>query len=195
MYKENIFNHKIRKLYTVVNTIFDVHPLWWEIFIENIIHNPKITYINNTTMIISIYELDVTKVIILLEVLKEMKKSELVKIINKREFLIIHIKDNEILEYLMSKTKWINLIVYKMLSEEYPNNKVYLKNELIFIDNNKIHYLITDPTQEYILDENHEYTYLYKNLYIKHLGLLKKHLKYYADRTLFIKKFKEYLKK
>jgi hypothetical protein len=195
MYKENIFNHKIRKLYTVVNTIFDVHPLWWEIFIENIIHNPKITYINNTTMIISIYELDVTKVIILLEVLKEMKRSELVKIINKREFLIIHIKDNEILEYLMSKTKWINLIVYKMLSEEYPNNKVYLKNELIFIDNNKIHYLITDPTQEYILDENHEYTYLYKNLYIKHLGLLKKHLKYYADRTLFIKKFKEYLKK
>ena len=195
MYKENIFNNKIRKLYTVVNTIFDVHPLWWEIFIENIIHNPKITYINNTTMIISIYELDVTKVIILLEVLKEMKRSELVKIINKREFLIIHIKDNEILEYLMSKTKWINLIVYKMLSEEYPNNKVYLKNELIFIDNNKIHYLITDPTQEYILDENHEYTYLYKNLYIKHLGLLKKHLKYYADRTLFIKKFKEYLKK
>ncbi len=195
MYKENIFNHKIRKLYTVVNTIFDVHPLWWEIFIENIIHNPKITYINNTTMIISIYELDVTKVIILLEVLKEMKRSELVKIINKREFLIIHIKDNEILEYLMSKTKWINLIVYKMLSEEYPNNKVYLKNELIFIENNKIHYLITDPTQEYILDENHEYTYLYKNLYIKHLGLLKKHLKYYADRTLFIKKFKEYLKK
>lgn len=195
MYKENIFNHKIRKLYTVVNGIFDVHPLWWEIFIENIIHNPKITYVNNTTIIISVYELDVTKVIILLEVLKEMKRNELVKIINKREFLIIHIKDNEILEYLMSKTKWINLIVYKMLSEEYPNNKVYLKNEIIFIDNNKIHYLITDPTQKYIFDESHEYTYLYKNLYIKHLGLLKKQLKYYADKTLFIKKFKEYLKK
>lgn len=195
MFKENIFNLKIRKLYAIVVNVFNVHPLWWEVFIENIIHNQKITYINNTTMIISVYELDITKVIILFEILKEMKKKELVKIINKREFLIIHIKDMEILEYLASKTKWINLIVYKMLSEEYPNNKVYLKNELIFIDNKKIHHLITDPTKEYKSDGNHEYTYLYKNLYIKHFGLLKKQLKYYADRKLFIQKFKEYLKK
>ena len=195
MFKENIFNLKIRKLYAIVVNVFNVHPLWWEVFIENIIHNQKITYINNTTMIISVYELDITKVIILFEILKEMKKKELVKIINKREFLIIHIKDMEILEYLASKTKWINLIAYKMLSEEYPNNKVYLKNELIFIDNKKIHHLITDPTKEYKSDGNHEYTYLYKNLYIKHFGLLKKQLKYYADRKLFIQKFKEYLKK
>ncbi len=195
MYRENIFNQKIRKLYTIVTSIFNVHPLWWEVFIENIIHNQKITYINNTTMIISIYELDTTKAIILFEILKEMKKKELVKIINKREFLIIHIKDDEILEYLISKTKWINLVVYKMLSEEYPKNKVYLKNELIFVDNNKIHYLITDPTKEYVSDETHEYAYLCKNQYLKHLGLLKKQLKYYADRTLFIKKFQEYLRK
>ena len=71
----------------------------------------------------------------------------------------------------------------------------YLKNELIFVDNNKIHYLITDPTKEYESDETHEYAYLYKNQYLKHLGLLKKQLKYYADRTLFIKKFQEYLRK
>lgn len=195
MFKENIFNPKIRKLYTIITSIFNVHPLWWEVFIENIIHNPKITYINNTTIIVSVYELDVSKVIMLFEILKEMKKNELVKIINKREFIIIHIKDEEVLEYLISKTKWINLIVYKMLSEEYPNNKVYLKNELIFVDSNKIHYLITDPHKEYSSDENHEYTYLYKNVYIKHLGLLKKQLKYYADKKLFIKKFQEYLRK
>lgn len=196
MLRENIFNNYVRKLYYVVTTIFDTHPLWWEVFIENIINNQKITYINYTTMIISIYELDVTKITILFEILKLMKKKELIlKVINKKEFLIIHLSDEVLLDYLTSKTKWINLVVYKILSEEYPSHKIYLKDELIFVDNKVIHYFITDPSKKYQIDNKHQYIYLYKDAYKNNIGILDKQLKFYADRGLFIKKFQECLLK
>lgn len=196
MFKDNIFDLQVRKIYYVITKIFQQHPLWWEVFVEDIVNNEKTTFINDTTMIISIYELPVSKVIILFNVLKELKRHDLLtKIINKREFLIIHINDKVVLDYLISTTKWINLIVYKMLNETFLENKIYLKDEIIFVDDKRILYLITDPTHKYISDQKHQYIYLYKNKYIKHLGFIENHLKYYSNKTIFIEKFKEYLSK
>lgn len=196
MIKKNIYKEGLQRLYFVVNHIIDIHPLWWEVFIEDIINNSKVTFINNNSIIIGLYELSVSNVIILYEILKILKKNLLIqKVFNKKEFLIIHILDDDVLEYLTNTNNWLKLVVYRILEEEYPNNKIYLKDELIFIEKNTVYYLVTNPKAKMASQNNHKYVYLYKNMHLNHVGLLDEQIKYYFDKQLFLKKFREYLQK
>lgn len=196
MIKRNILKSGVQRLYVAINQIIETHPLWWGVFIEDIINNPKITYINNNSIIVCLYELEVSNIIILYEILKVLKKNFLIqKIFNKKEFLIIHIEEDEVLEYIKSANNWLYLVVYRILEEKYPNNKIYLKDELIFVDKNIVYHFITNPQHRIVSNNNHRYVYLYKNMYKKHIGLLDDEIKYYFDKELFLKKFSEYLQK
>lgn len=196
MCKNNIKNSSLEKIYQIVNKHNEEHPLWWQEFIENIILNPHITFINHTTLIITLYELNIQNLIILYHVLKSLKKEKLItKIINKQEFLIIHVNNDIVMEYLISPVKWINLIVYKYLSEKYDLNCLILspneEENLRFIYQGTVYHFYTQPKRQIQSNKYHKHIYLYKDAYIKYINLLDNHLKYVRNRTEFFKNFKE----
>lgn len=200
MYKHSIVDNSIASLYQIINEINETHPLWWQEFLENIIHNPKVTFINHTTIIIGLYELGKTEIMILYNVLKKFKKEQLLtKVINKKEFLIVHFKNLEIMEYIISPIKWLNLVVYEYLSEEYETCNLILNPDteetLRLIYQGTIYHFLTDPSKVYKSNKYHKYIYLYNNLYVKHLNLVDNHLKYIRNKQEFIKKFKTILEK
>lgn len=200
MYKNNISDVKIKYLYQLINEINETHPLWWQHFIENIIGNSKVTFINQTTIIIAMYELNVPDVIILYNILKKFKSFKLLdKVINKKEFLIIHINNEEIMSYITEPSKWLNLVVYKYLSDYYDLNHLELCNNadetLKFTHLGTIYHIFTNPIREYKSNKYHKYVYLYKDLYIQHLNKLDNRIKYLRCKEEFYKNFKLIIEK
>lgn len=133
------------------------YPYKWYEFIHNIIHNKKITYFKDTTMIVSLLALDIHQIRILFEVLKEYLKDRLLKkVLYYREFIIVHFHNNKTINILKTKYVWMALFTYYMIKEHLTNIDVYfqgyieVKDEKEFIDliinhNNTI-YLITTNT-------------------------------------------------
>lgn len=200
MYKNNIKNQSLKKIYYIINEINDEYPLWWQEFSENIILKSHITFINHTTLIIGIYELAIQDLIILYNILKHFKKNKLLtKVINKKEFLIIHVNNEKTMEYLINPVKWLNLVVYKYLSEEYDLNCLILepeKNETLrFIYRGTVYHFYTEPLEEIKSNKYHKYVYLYKDMYVKYVNLLDNQLKYVRNRHDFLKNFKEIIEK
>jgi hypothetical protein len=199
MYKNNIIDSSIASLYQVINEINETHPLWWECFVDSIIGNSKATFINQTTIIIGVYELNVQEVIILYNILKKFKNYKLIdKVINKKEFLIIHINNQEVMNYLIEPAKWLNLVVYKFLSEYYNINSLQIETtdeSLKFIYQGTVYHFFTNPQKEYKSNKYHKYIYLYKDLYIRHLKLIDNKLKYIRCKEEFYKNFQLMLEK
>jgi hypothetical protein len=196
----SITNPNLISLYNIINELNETHPLWWQDFIENIVNNKQITFINNTTLIFGLYELEVNELVILYNILKKFKKGKLLtKVINKREFLIVHINDETIMEYLIDQNKWLNLILYKNLNEIYGANCLILNptNEetLRFVHQGIVFHFFTNPTKIYKSNKYHKYIYLYYNLHIKHLNLLDNQLKYLRNKQEFNKKLNLILEK
>lgn len=193
MYKNNIIDSKIKSLYQIINEINETHPLWWQHFVENIIGNRKITFINQTTIIIALYELNVQDVIILYNILKMFKNNKLIdKVINKKEFLIIHINNYDIMSYLIEPSKWLNLVVYKYLTDHYDVNYLELGKEesLKFTYHGTVYHIFTNPVNEYKSNKYHKYIYLYKDLYIHHLNKIDNKIKYLRCKEEFMKNFR-----
>ncbi len=199
MYKNNIIDSSIASLYQIINEINDTHPLWWECFVDNILGNSKATFINQTTIIVGIYELNVQEVIILYNILKKFKNYKLIdKVINKKEFLIIHINNQEVMSYLIEPSKWLNLVVYKFLSEYYNINTLQIETpdeSLKFIYQGTVYHFFTNPKREYKSNKYHKYVYLYKDLYIRHINLIDNKLKYMRCKEEFYKNFQLMLEK
>lgn len=200
MYKNNIVNMKIKYLYQLINELNEVHPLWWQHFIENIIGNTKVTFINQTTIIIALYELNIQDVYILYNILKKFKVFNLLdKVINKKEFLIIHIDNTQIMHYLTDSSKWLGLVAYKYLSDYYDLNYLELiedEEEIVrFTYQGTIYHILTNPLNEYKSNKYHKYIYLYKDLYIQHLKKTDNRIKYLRCKEEFYKNFKLIIEK
>ena len=188
MYPNNITNTYLASLYKIVNEINETHPLWWPEFI------------NDTTIIFGLYELKADEVIILYSILKKFKKEKLlVKVIYKREFLIVHFNNTEIIDYLIEPNKWLNLVVYKKISEKYNPSSLLLNptedETLRFIYQGTVYHFFTKPHKSYQSNRYHKYIYLYTNLQVKYKNLLDNHLKYLHNKDEFNKKFEVILEK
>ena len=200
MYKNNITDKKIKTLYQIINEINEIHPLWWQHFIENIIGNSKITFINQSVLIVTLYELKVQDIVILYNILKKFKNYQLLdQVINKKEFLIIHINNSEIRSYLIAQSKWLNLVAYKYLSE-YPDiSNLELCNNseetLKFTHLGTIYHISTSPVKEFKSNKWHKYIYLYKDLQIKYLNKVEYQLKYLRCKEEFYKNLKLIIEK
>lgn len=107
------------------------YPFKWYEFIHNIIDNRKVTYFKDTTMIVSLLELELSQIKILFEVLKEYLKLKLIKkILYKREFIIVHFHSVKTKEIWEIKNLWCSVTSYFMLKENYPDAKVYIRGVL-----------------------------------------------------------------
>lgn len=94
------------------------YPFKWYEFINKIIGNRKITYFKDTTMIITIIDLEISKIKVLFEILKEYLKFKLIKkILYKREFIIVHFYSNKTKDVFEQPNLWISVMAYYMLKD------------------------------------------------------------------------------
>ncbi len=100
------------------------YPFKWYEFINKIVGNRKITYFKDTTMIVTIVDLELGQVKILFELLKEYLKLKLIrKVLYKREFIIVHFYTNKTKDVFEQPNLWISIFSYFMIknSERYDD--------------------------------------------------------------------------
>ncbi len=168
-------------------------PGWWYGFVENVIACPKTTYVKNTTMIINVYAMEVNRVIMLYEVLKQLKLVKaIVKVINKGEFLIVHYYSEKVVEYLVNKYKWTSIFLYERLKELYPASQYSLDEDgpfdLIMIKDKVKYGFFTHASCDIAEDANILPVYLYKD-YLRKITSNREVLKmkYCRSESAFIK--------
>ena len=93
-------------------------PFMWLIFTEDILNNKNITYSINTTSIISTYNVKQDESYYLFETLKQLLRiGAILKIIYKKEFIIVHYYNEFIKDTLTINNKWLNITVGELLLE------------------------------------------------------------------------------
>lgn len=179
LYKDDIVTKGFLK--TIKNIAKTTPGLW--IIASNIIKNPKYTCIIDTTLIINVYELSEKKLIILYKVLKILKKSGgILKVLNKKEFLIVHFYNSETIKLCVNNHLWKLLEIEEIIKQQYNiTNVEFKKDKLSFKINNIIYYF-------YINSENNIIYYLEND------GL-ERVLTYTYKRSLFESRILEILSK
>lgn len=134
------------------------YPFKWYTFINKIIANKKITYFNDTTMIVNLIDLDIHNVKILFEVIKEYFKEDLFKkVIYKKEFIIVHFHTNLTKDVFERKNLWQVIYLYSVLKKEYKNLNLYLRGNIRY--NNEIEevdLIINDKDNYYLVNSNNQ---------------------------------------
>ncbi len=129
------------------------HPGILKTFLYDIISNNKVSFLKDTTIIITVYELNVDEVVILYKVLKELRHIKAVeKVINKKEFLIVGVYSSNVMEYFNNPNKWYILALKKALDEMFTktNSLVYYLNppeencDMAIKKQNKWYYIYTN---------------------------------------------------
>lgn len=113
----------IKKTYEIGST----YPFKWYEFITKIIGNKLTTYFKDTTMIVSLLNLDNSQVKILFEIIKEYLKNNLIrKVLYKREYIIVHFYSVKTKEIFEKKNLWISICSFYMLKLEM-NVEIFLR--------------------------------------------------------------------
>ncbi len=191
----------VLELQPIYETIWEInyqHPLWWTVFLEDIILNNNISYINHTTIIVSVYDISEDNIIIFYEILKKMKINHLVnKVINKREFVIIHLRSELVMKYLTSHNRWLSIVTYGILLKKFSPNSLELspndKEDLKLLDRGTVYHFYTEPQEVIKSNRNHKYIYLYKELNRKYVNNLDYQVKYLWNYQEFWDNFKSCL--
>ena len=131
----------------------------------NIINDKRYTLIIDRTIIISVYELSEIKLIILYKTLKQISKSNaILKVINKKEFLLVKVIDQSIIRCFENLHLWKLIELGGILDSYYSNvTSKLLEDSLICIVNGyelifKIHNdfsiicLVNNTKLEYIIE-------------------------------------------
>lgn len=116
-------------------------PFIWNEITNKILYNRYITYVKDTTFIITLYEIEDNNLKSLFELLKELlRKGYVTKIIYKDEFIIVHLYSILITKILSSHNNWLIAITYSILSKSNLKIDIYLnvyyesKTEKKYID-------------------------------------------------------------
>ena len=166
--QEEIIKLELLKKISIINK---TTPGVW-LVVSNIIQNRKFTLILNKTLIISVYELTEKKLIMLYKILKELMKTKAItKVINKKEFLIVKLSNNLIIECLTNSSLWRLIDIKEIIDYNFPNTCSKLENNKITvtIDETKYEFSV-DNKYINLLDLNNskkimfEYSYEYKVL-------------------------------
>lgn len=122
-----------------------MNPGMWIVFNKYIINDTRITYIKDSTLIIHQYLLNESKIYILYHVLKTLKHTgAILKILSEKEFLIVHVYDQELLNIIVNNLTWRLYQVYYLLKEIDSSVTLDEENELIYNKDNEIK--ITEKT-------------------------------------------------
>lgn len=113
------------------------YPFKWYEFINKIVGNRKTTYFKDTTMIVTIVDLELEQVKVLFEILKEYLKLKLIrKILYKREFIIVHFYSTKTKDIFEQPNLWLSVFSYFMIKNSDIYADVNLRG-VIHQDNNK----------------------------------------------------------
>ncbi len=128
------------------------YPFKWYDFINKIIGNRKTTYFKDTTMIVTLIELELGQVKILFEILKEYLKLKLIKkILYKREFIIVHFYSIKTKEVFEQTNFWQSIFCYFALKEYYPSLDVNLRGVINQNNHKELVDLIVNTNNEIYL--------------------------------------------
>lgn len=147
------------------------YPYKWYEFIHKILSNKKITYFKDTTMIVSLLDLEIHQIKILFEILKEYLKDKLIKkVLYHREFIIVHFHNTKTISIFKSKYLWIAVFSYYMIKNKLSNLDIHLQAVLEYIEHkdivdmvintNNFTYLFTTNKQINIDNENIKLVYI-----------------------------------
>ena len=173
------------------------HPGILKTFLYDIISNNKVSFLKDTTIIITVYELNVNEVVILYKVLKELRHIKAVeKVINKKEFLIVGVYSSNVMEYFNNPNKWYILALKKALDEMFTktNSLVYYLNppekncDMAIKKQNKWYYIYTNVDITFMEKEKVINCLLCNASKIEKLVVVDEKieiLKYYHNETLF----------
>lgn len=130
LYKNEINNRITLEIIDIIST----RPSWWIIYSLYIVNDKKITYKKDTTLIISLYSLKSHRIIILYNILKRFYKLELIeKVIYKKEFVIVHMKDEAAFKILTDPNYWkLMLVEYLIIKNHLEIEK---ENSISVINN------------------------------------------------------------
>lgn len=94
----------------------NIHPFIWNELTNRILYNQRITYVKDTTFIITTYEIKERYIKYFFELFKELLRMGYVnKIIYKKEFMIVHLYSECITKALSTPNDWIILMTYKLI--------------------------------------------------------------------------------
>lgn len=145
------------------------YPFKWKIFIYNIITNKLITYFRDTSAIIHINNLSIKEIEILFIILKEyLSIKVIVKIIYKKEFIIIHFNELFNINLITNELILNSFKLYTKINNSYLKCKMYLAPNFKFLNNNKIiPFVIEKENKLFLFDDNpmNEYK-CFKNIQI-----------------------------
>lgn len=159
------------------------YPYKWYDFIHNIMNNPKVTYYKDTTLIITLIDLEIYQVKILFEFLKEYLKERLIKkVLYHREFLIVHFFNNNTINVFKVKNLWMSIYGYYMIKSVDIDVDLHLlgvvkhdkkdnKIDLILHQNDRI-YLINSTN---IIDYFDDVGFIYLNNRLLNYHILPKY--------------------
>lgn len=134
-----LFLYKNELNYRIISEIIDIistRPSWWIIFNVYIINNKRITYKKDTTFIISIYNMKDNHIVILYNILKRFYIIQVIsKVIYKKEFVIVHLKDEECFKIMSDLNYWKECVVYYLINK---NGLILKRNYFIKVYFNEI---------------------------------------------------------
>jgi hypothetical protein len=160
---------KIELLKKISNINKSTPGVW--IVVSNIFQNKKYTLILDNTLIISIYELTEKKLIMLYKVLKELIKTKsIIKVINKKEFLIVKLRNDEVTFCLTNCSLWKLIDIQEILEKQFKNSIINIIDDYVYVNDLINEYNISNYLDKYIKIQNinnskeiiFEYSYVYK---------------------------------
>lgn len=153
-----------------ISEINKTTPGVW-IVVSNIFQNKKYTLILDNTLIISIYELTEKKLIMLYKVLKELIKTKsIIKVINKKEFLIVKLRSSVVTYCLTNSSLWKLVDIKGILEKHFKSYPIKIIDDYVYISDLMNEYQITNYREKYVKIKNinnsfeiiFEYSYVYK---------------------------------
>lgn len=102
-------------------------PFIWNEITNKILYNRLITYVKDTTFIITLYDIKNKNMKSLFDLLKNLLREGFInKLIYKKEFLITHLYSELVVKVLSEYNYWLIIMAYDIIKKENSNLKFYL---------------------------------------------------------------------
>ena len=178
-----------KEFFLEIKKIIDTFPLKIYDFFD-IIHNYDVSYIRDSTLIISLFKLNKNEISNVFEILKRFLRIKAVtKIFYKKEFIIVHFYSEIISKFLIEKKSWMYIDYYFIIKEKITKHIYYqgiLKiNDIeeqikMFFCYNKKYYIFSDNTNLHIDNSN----FIFCKLETKNMNSNGKTINYFLANTL-----------
>lgn len=102
-------------------------PFIWNEITNKILYNRLITYVKDTTFIITLYDIKNKNMKSLFDLLKNLlRKGYINKLIYKKEFIITHLYSELVVKVLSEYNYWLVIMTYDIIKKSYNTFQFYL---------------------------------------------------------------------